>query len=336
MAHPTSLSEARFVEQNGHLTLEGGSESRLLHMTGIHKSFGTTRAVQDIDLEVRGSEVVALMGGNGAGKSTLMKIVGGLVSPDQGRLELLGKVLGDSHAPRDALALGLRFVHQELSLCQNLRVFENFAIELPDLIRGVGWKSQAIDHARTAMQEVFPGCSIDPRAKVGALSLSQQQMVEIARATGHPKVRLLILDEPTSSLGSREAAQLHDYIKRRREGGISFIFISHRLQESLEVADRIMVMRNGRLVWTGQQRQRLAIPADRASRRQAAEACGAQSQGPREETLWSELSNVRAGILRGVSFSVARGEIVGLAGLEGGGQRQVLRSMYASFGKRRQ
>jgi ribose transport system ATP-binding protein len=300
-------------------------------MAGIHKSFGTTRAVQDIDLEVRDSEVVALMGGNGAGKSTLMKIIGGLVVPDQGQLELLGKVLDDSHSPRDALALGLRFVHQELSLCQNLRVFENFAIELPDLIRGAGWKSQAIAHARSAMEEVFPGCSIDPRAKVGALSLSQQQMVEIARAAGHPKVRLLIFDEPTSSLGSREAAQLHEFIKRRREAGISFIFISHRLQESLEVADRIMVMRNGRLVWVGNRSS--------ASQPQLVELLGGRQLERTERdtkvgggrTL-AELSNVRTGILRGIGLTVARGEIVGLAGLEGGGQRQVLRSMYAASG----
>ena len=122
----------------------------------------------------------------------------------------------------------------------NLRVFENFAVELPDVLRGLRWKALAIDFARAALADVFPGNGIDPRAKVGALSLSQQQMVEIARSAGHPATRLLILDEPTSSLGSREAEQLRAYIKRRRGEGVSFVFISHRLHESLDVADRIV------------------------------------------------------------------------------------------------
>ena len=213
------------------------------------------------------------MGGNGAGKSTLMKIVGGLVVPDSGEVELLGGPVGDDHSPRAAMARGLRFVHQELSLCPNLRVFENFSIELPDVIRGLRWKRLAIDLARAALEDVFPGNRIDPRAKVGALSLSQQQMVEIARAASHPAVRLLILDEPTSSLGSREAAQLRDYIKRRRSEGVSFVFISHRLQESLEVADRIVVMRNGKIVWTGDTSSISQTASDRASGRQAGGSC---------------------------------------------------------------
>ena len=226
------------------------------------------------------------------------------------------------------MARGLRFVHQELSLCPNLRVFENFSIEQPDVIRGLRWKRLAIDLARTALEEVFPGNRIDPRAKVGALSLSQQQMVEIARAASHPAVRLLILDEPTSSLGSREAAQLRDYIKRRRSEGVSFVFISHRLQESLEVADRIVVMRNGKIVWTGDTSSISQTHLIELLGGKQAEAASKQVTGAGGGDKLVEVSDLRAGILRGVSFSAARGEIVGLAGLEGGGQRQVLRSMF--------
>ena len=228
-----------------------GALSRLLVARGLNKSFGTTRAVHDVDFEVGRSEIVGLMGGNGAGKSTLVKIIGGLSNPDSGELDLFGARIGPDHTPRAAMALGVRCVHQELSLCSNLRVFENFAVELPDIITGARWKARAIAFAAAALNEVFPGNAINPRSKVGALSLSQRQMVEIARAVSHPEARLVILDEPTSSLGSREADQLRAYMKRRRADRTSFIFISHRLHETLHLADRVTVMRNGRVAWSG-------------------------------------------------------------------------------------
>jgi ribose transport system ATP-binding protein len=296
----------------------------------VDKSFGTTRAVQQVDFAVHAAEIVGLMGGNGAGKSTLMKIVGGLIAADSGEIELLGRRLAADHSPRAAMQLGLRFVHQELSLCPNLRVFENFAIELPDVIRGVRWQARGCAFARAALDEVFPGNSIDPRAKVETLSLSQQQMVEIARATSHPATKLLIFDEPTSSLGARQAEQLRAYMRQRRGEGISFIFISHRLRETLEVADRIMVMRNGRVAWTGVtsgigdaglMELLGGRHVDAALRREPTP----QARG---ESL-VRVHDLREGGLRGVSLEVGRGEIVGLAGLEGSGQRRVLRSVFA-------
>ena len=268
------------------------------------------------------------MGGNGAGKSTLMKIVGGLLPADAGEIELFGRRLGEVHSPAAAMALGLRFVHQELSLCANLRVFENFAVELPDMLRGLRWKALAIDFAREALADVFPGNGIDPRAKVGALSLSQRQMVEIARSAGHPATRLLILDEPTSSLGSREAEQLRAFIKRRRTEGVSFVFISHRLHESLDVADRMTVMRNGRVAWTGDRRSishgdLVELLGGRETDEAAREAAPASERAP-----VVRVTDLRASALRGVSLAAARGEILGLAGLEGSGQREVLRAVF--------
>ena len=311
---PAALPEAQFA--------------RLLAVRAVDKSFGTTRAVQGVDFEVRAAEIVALMGGNGAGKSTLMKIVGGLLPADAGEIELFGRRLGEGHSPAAAMALGLRFVHQELSLCANLRVFENFAVELPDMLRGLRWKALAIDFAREALADVFPGNGIDPRAKVGALSLSQRQMVEIARSAGHPATRLLILDEPTSSLGSREAEQLRAFIKRRRTEGVSFVFISHRLHESLDVADRMTVMRNGRVAWTGDRRSishgdLVELLGGRQTDEAAREAAPASERAP-----VVRVTDLRAGALRGVSLAAARGEILGLAGLEGSGQREVLRAVF--------
>ena len=305
-----------------------GEPMRLLTTRGVDKAFGTTRAVQGVDFDVRRGEIVALMGGNGAGKSTLMRIIGGLLTADAGEIDLLGRRLGKDHGPGAAMALGVRFVHQELSLCSTLRVFENFAVELPDVLRGRRWKALAIDFARGALDDIFPGSGIDPRAKVGALSLSQRQMVEIARSASHPATRLLILDEPTSSLGAREAEQLRGYIKRRRDEGVSFIFISHRLHESLDVADRLTVMRNGRVGWTGDRR--------RISQGDLMELLGGRDSG--NAARWAppasdgapavRVTGLRAGALRGVSFTAAHGEIVGLAGLEGSGQRQVLRAVF--------
>ncbi len=309
-----------------------GGAARLpyvLAMQGIVKSFGMTRAVQGADLTVDQSEIVGLLGGNGAGKSTLMKIIGGLIAADSGEALLLGERLGPAHSPAAAMRLGLRFVHQELSLCPNLRVFENFAVELPDLIGGLRWRSRAAACARAALENVFPGSSIDPRAKVGSLSLSQQQMVEIARAAFHPATKLLILDEPTSSLGAREAGQLRSYLERRRGEGMSFILISHRLRETLDLADRIVVMRNGSVRWSGstsgldEAEVLRLLGGDHA---EAGAARPARTGGAREVLV--RLENVQASGLRGASLTAGRGEIVGLAGLEGSGQREVLRAAF--------
>lgn len=309
---------------------EGGDGPPLLVIAGLDKAFGTTRALEQIDFDVRAAEIVALMGGNGAGKSTLMRIVGGLLPPDSGRIHVLGHAAGPNYSPRTAISLGLRFVHQELSLCTNLAVYENFSLELPDVVRGLRWKRLAIDLAKASLEDVFPASGIDPRAKVGALSLSQQQMVEIARAVCHPAIKLVILDEPTSSLGPREAAQLRHYIKRRRNQGVSFIFISHRLKESLDLADRIVVMRNGRIAWNGDRHE--ISQSELLELLGGAEARAGSDNGAgrvRDETV-VEISGSGEDPSRRVEFKAGRGEVIGLAGLEGGGQRHLLRSVFAA------
>ena len=270
-------------------------------MRGIFKSFGTTRAVQGVDLVIDEGEIVGVMGGNGAGKSTLMKIVGGLISSDAGEMRFVGETLGAAHSPAAAMRLGLRFVHQELSLCANLRVFENFAIELPDIIKGIRWRSQAIQSANAALADVFPDSRIDPRAKVSSLSLSQQQMVEIARTACHPATRLVILDEPTSSLGAREAEQLRAYVKRRSRDGVSFIFISHRLNETLSLVDRLVVMRNGAVSWAGATASIERARTARAFGRQSRRACHASARPATADHRVPvvALSNVQNQALRG-------------------------------------
>ena len=318
-------------ERGGPAIWKASNRGPLLSMRGVSKSFGTTRAVADVDFEIGPAEVVGLMGGNGAGKSTLMNIAWGLIAADGGSLRLSGEDLGLDHSPAAAMRLGLRFVHQELSLCPNLRVFENFALELPDVIKGWNWRSLAIDVAQRAIDTVFPGAPIDPRARVATLSLSQQQMIEIARAASHPSTRLLILDEPTSSLGSKEAEQLRSYVKRRRTEGMSFIFISHRLGETLDLADRITVMRNGAVAWSGRsgtigQGELIGLLGGI----HAAAAMPRDVEGAAvKRNVLVRLQDLQTDALHGISLEVGRGEIVGLAGLEGSGQRAVLRQIFA-------
>jgi ribose transport system ATP-binding protein len=308
----------------------GPATSSVLTIRGMTKSFGTTQAVRGVDFEVNRAEIVGLAGGNGAGKSTLMKIVGGLLGADEGEMRLFGETIGPGHSPAVAARLGVRFVHQELSLCLNLRVFENFTIELPDLIAGVRWRAIAIERTRTALMEVFPGNRIDPRAKVGSLSLSQRQMIEVARAASHPATRLLILDEPTSSLGSHDAEQLRAYIRRRSAEGLSAIFISHRLHEILGIADRVVVMRNGSAPFVGRADTIKESELLRLLVGSHSEPASKES-GPiaTKQEILVKLSNLRDSILSDVSLEARRGEIIGLAGLEGSGQRHVLRWVFA-------
>ena len=313
------------------LRKSGGVQPPLLLASSIDKTFGTTKALSDVGFVINPAEIVGLMGGNGAGKSTLAKIIGGLIPPDSGNLVLFQHTLESNHSPRNAMALGLRYVHQELSLCKNLRVFENFAIELSDIVTGVQWKSNATAFARDALEQVFPGHGINPSARVESLSLSQQQMVEIARAVSHPATRLVIMDEPTSSLGSREADQLRAHMKRQRSNGMSFIFISHRLHETLELADRITVLRNGKVAWTGVTKE--------IGREALVEMLGGRS---RQSDETDKLSGVvdrigrveitlpsSAGPPTG-QMSAYAGEILGLAVLEGNGQRQVLHNIFSA------
>ncbi len=300
----------------------------LLALRGIEKSFGSTRAVKSVDMAVSAGEVLGLMGGNGAGKSTLMKIVGGLIAADEGNMEIGGRTVGSDHSPRDAMRNGIRFVHQELSLCANLRIYESFAVEMPDIIKGLWWRLRARNFAKAALDDLFPDNRLDPRAKVGSLSLSEQQMVEIARAASHPGTKLLILDEPTSSLGSHQGDQLRTYVRRRREDGLAFIFISHRLADTLDLADRIIVMRNGAVASSGategiDQRELLRLLGGAAVHNAAGAAAGREGSQP-----LIRIENAAIPSLRGLTLQVARGEIVGLAGLEGGGQRELLRAIF--------
>ena len=225
----------------------------LVELQGITKAFGPTLGNADIDFAVANSDVVGLVGGNGAGKSTLMRILCGIITPTLGHVRFDGAE--EAFPTYDALAAqtrGIRMVHQELSLCSALTVAENFFIETPEhgSLRP-NWRAAYRDMSRAALDAVFPGNAIAVDARIDRLSIGERQMVEIARAAATPGVRLIVLDEPTSSLDLERSQQLREYVRARARHGLAFIFISHKLQEIVDVASRVVVLRNGRVAWEG-------------------------------------------------------------------------------------
>ncbi len=298
-------------------------------LSGIAKRFGAVRALAGVDLEILPGETLGLVGHNGAGKSTLMQVLAGTLAPDDGSIAVAGRDETAGYDVRRAQALGIRCVFQELSLCPNLRVFENMRI-LDHGLRGFGWPARARRRIGAALDDIFPGHGIGTDALVGQLPIGQRQMVEIARAfteTGQTP-RLVILDEPTSSLGAQAADQLMRFTRRAAERGLSCIFISHRLAEVLEHTDRVVVMRDGDVV----ARER----PHTLSHAQLVERMGLTGEAI-EVAGHATVARAAAPALRvsvrsqGASgFAAHAGEVVGLAGLDGHGQRDMLLRVFAA------
>jgi len=314
------------------------SSTPIIDVRDIHKTYGPTKAVNGVDLHVNEGEVVGLVGANGAGKSVMMRILAGVTRPDNGSLLMHGRpVHWHAYGPLAAKGFGVRIVFQELSLCTNLRVYENFFLERSRLIKGkLRWRGQARELAKRSLQAVFPGNDIDVNARVGNLPIAQQQMVEIARAVDDPDARLLILDEPTSSLPREQTQQLLAFMDGRQKLGVSFIFISHRLNEILAVTDRIYVMQNGVV--------KCVRDSDETSEEELVAMmgeCGERSEAACEEEVvlsapiqnsgtetGVEIDDLNTPELHGINLSMKGGEIVGIAGLDGSGQRDLLQAIF--------
>jgi rhamnose transport system ATP-binding protein len=298
----------------------------LLSAECIAKSFAGARALEDVSFDVRAGEVHALVGENGAGKSTLIKIMTGAEAPDRGTIAVGGRVLSRLD-PAAAHALGIAAVYQQPALFPHLTVTENLAIgsTAAGPWRRIDWPARR-DRARDLLSKI--GASLDPDRTVDTLTMPEQQMVEIARALG-ADARVLILDEPTASLTTREVEALLDLVRRLRAQGVGIVYISHRLDEVLAVADRITVLRDGRTVST--EDARLVSAADLVARMVGNElhdppAPEARSQQDLALEILS-LSNREAGIAD-VSLAVRRGEILGLAGLVGSGRTQLAETIF--------
>lgn len=298
----------------------------VLEMRHIVKDFPGVRALDSVDFELRAGEIHAIVGENGAGKSTLMKILGGVYRPDSGQISLQGSVLNIID-PRHARLLGIVVVHQELSLFPGLSVSENIlAGEQP--VRGpFGIVDRQGVRARAERVLAQFELNIDTDTPVRTLSIAHQQIVEIARAL-RQDARILVLDEPTSALTEREKEMLFKAIRGLKDSGFSVVYISHRLQEVFEIADRITVLRDGKKVDTV---PTSSINIDELIRmmvgRTLTDFFGHNVSTPGEELLRvSALS--RHGQFRNISFALRRGEILGFAGLIGAGRTELARVLF--------
>src|SRR5687767_3721221 len=224
-----------------------------LSLKNIRKTFGPTVALDGVDLELREGEVHALIGENGAGKSTLMNVIAGSLQPDEGTMELDGRPYSPAN-PLDARTHGIALIHQELSLCPHLSVAENvlMGIESSHDSSNWGWLDREKLNARAnEVLQTFHHADIRPDRRVGDLSVAARQIVEISRAIA-ARARIILMDEPTSSLQRDDVAQLFALIRRLSADGISVVYISHFLEEVREVADRFTVLRDGRSVSSGE------------------------------------------------------------------------------------
>lgn len=310
-----------------------GTGIAFLSMTGIGKTYGNTRAAQAIDFTIAPGEIVGLVGANGAGKSTLMRILAGVTEPSEGSMTLGGAPLDlSTYSPRAARDAGIRIVWQELSLSPNLTVAENFYVEQPQLGRlSPLWLRDYHRLAAENIERIFPDAKIPTGRLVADLSIAERQIVEIARAVSDPDLRLLILDEPTSSLAAERSAQLRRFIRTLAGKGVAVIFISHKLAEVLDVAGRVAAMRNGRLVW-----QKNSSDASIADLIDAMSGSVIGERTERRRASPDASHPVRARIGAAMTGRLERpielraGEIVGIAGLEGGGQRDLLQRLFTA------
>ena len=304
----------------------------IIHLSDVTKSFGSVRALGGVEFQVSAGECVGLVGHNGAGKSTLMQVLAGTVFPTSGVVRLDGSVTQD-YAIALAWRAGIRCVFQELSLCPNLSVTENTRM----MHRGTGsfgWRRRFADLIRAKLDTIFPDHGISPDAVVSDLSIGRRQMVEIARAFTVPGTRLVILDEPTSSLDADTAAQLLRFVRGFVDEGGSVVLISHILGEILQNCDRIVVMRDGQVAVDARadsfDRERLvqAMGSAHARTRQARSSIAGQAVGP-------VVVRARPRLQRGETAVVARqGQVIGLAGFSGHGQTELLIEVFEATGRR--
>ena len=297
-----------------------------LKVEDITKSFPGTIALSRVKIEVKTGEVHALVGENGAGKSTLMNIISGVFPPDEGRIIFQGKPVRFAN-PSEAQAAGVGFVHQELALCPHINVAENIYMGRYD--KGLfGFIKRRKLYADTAELLKLFKTNIRPEDKVADLNLADQQVVEIAKSLSL-KCKLLILDEPTSSLSDSETEILFGIIRKLKGEGISVLYISHRIAEIFEICDRVTIFRDGCYINT--------FNVAEVTPRQVVESMVGrelhnlypQKNDKPEETILEVSGLSRQGVFRDISFELRRGEILGIAGLVGSGRTEVARAVCA-------
>ncbi len=304
----------------------------LLEMLNIGKYFPGVKALDDVTLRVRGGSVHALMGENGAGKSTLMKCLFGIYHKDSGKILLDGREVAFKN-PTDALHSGVAMVHQELNQALSRSVMDNIWLGRYPTVGGVFVSERKMAEQTKGIFDEL-GISVDPRKTMSEMSVSERQMVEIAKAVSYD-ARVIVFDEPTSSLTEKEVEHLFRIIKMLRDRGCAIIYISHKMEEILEISDDVTVMRDGRWVATEPAAEltmeriiRLMVGRELESR------FPERKNKPDETVLTVRGLSGRHNIIRDVSFELRRGEILGIAGLAGAGRSEILESLFGIAARR--
>ncbi len=300
----------------------------VVEVTDAKVHFGAVKALDGVTIRIAAGESVGLVGHNGAGKSTIVNIINGGLTPHSGTVSCGGERL-ERYGIAAARSHGVRCVFQELSLCPNLTVIENTRV-MHRALTGWGWRRRAAAIIGRSLDAIFPGHGIKPEATIGDLSIAERQMVEIATAfsTLSDPVKLVILDEPTSSLDASLAAQLLAYVRVFVKNGGAIILISHILGEILSATDRIIVMKDGKVV--------TERPSSEFDHHSLVSIMGSVVK-TRDATLLKALAEKTAPLLtapprkgKGLPFNAYPGELVGLAGLGGHGQTDILLDLYLS------
>lgn len=296
----------------------------IVSMENICKTFPGVKALDHVNFELRSGEVMALLGENGAGKSTLMKVLSGVYTRDEGSLKIFGKEYGDL-TPKQAQEVGVAIIHQELNMCRHLSVAENMFLGREISGRFALNNVKMEQEAKRILDDLK--IDIDPKETVGDLPVSKQQMVEIAKALSI-NAKILIMDEPTSSLTAREIEDLFRIIKKLKSEGKGIVYISHRLEELQHIVDRVTIMRDGQYITSMNfgdvtMEQIISYMVGREIK----------EKFPRVECKKGkkvfEVKNLNAGrMVRNINFSVYEGEIVGFAGLMGAGRTETTRAIF--------
>ncbi len=302
-------------------------EAPVLRIRSISKSFPGVNALTDMTIDLRHAEVHAVCGENGAGKSTLMKIITGIYKPDRGSMELNGEIL-EVKNPNEAYARGIAIIFQETSLFPDLTVLENIFMghELRRPLLGAAKLFSILDYPamRTKAKEIFDrlGMAVDLDVRVADLGVATKQMVEIAKALSFDS-RILILDEPTASLTNKEVDTLFETIRNLKSHGVSMLYISHRLDEVFQIADRVTVIRDGAHIHTEEVAK---VTKDQLVSWMVGRTL--TNLYPKEtceigEVVFEARGITQAGVLKGIDLQLRRGEILGLSGLAGAGRTEL-------------
>ncbi len=297
----------------------------ILTLEGISKSFPGVKALDQVSFNLKPGEVHALLGENGAGKSTLMKIISGIYSYDEGTYLINGEAVGEL-TPKKAQELGIAIIHQELNMCQDLTVAENMFLGREK--SRFGFLSQ--NEMNMEAEKILKKLKIDlaPETLIKKLSVSKQQMVEIAKALS-TNARILIMDEPTSALTDREISELFEMIHQLRADGCAIVYISHRLEELEHITDRVSIFRDGRYITTKNFGETTLdeIIAYMVGREITNKFPNVSCEKG-EKIL--EVKSLNSGMVKGASFELYKGEIVGIAGLMGAGRTELVRAIFGA------